>query len=212
MYVLKPIPHSGRDLPRIREFATQHGGEGVRVRPGDLMEVAAENGLALELSDAQGTAAIALLYDFSRDDAVFGEIGTMVVGPDHQGQGLQHFLASVQLIQIAAQDYPFDGGNIFAVVTPGTASEHVLVNKVGFVDWSPGELVTELRSLAGIPFNPEKRNLSAPNGAIKRAAEFLLSLRASAQVYRVPTGDSKVRIEFSWPFDEVVDELADVEK
>src|SRR5690606_3315220 len=109
---------------------------GVRLRPKEQLDRAMHTGQGLVVLRGGEICGISLVYQFDLVPAggVHYEIGSMRVTAE--GLGLQVLLAQLHLLQIALED-DRTRDSVFAVVKPGSESEHNLTRHVGMTSWRP---------------------------------------------------------------------------
>jgi hypothetical protein len=176
---------------------------GVRQRPDDMLRIAIDTGLALVVDDdASNIQACSLIYRFDSDE-VYSEIGTQRVTLN--GRGLQVFMASLQLVQLKLE-LDDDIVTTFAVVSPGSASEHNLVDLVGMSAWDPPRHLVEARAVAGVPFMDGKRVIRADCSAVASAFSAMRRWHVGGNVFRCPKSDDELRVDCGW-FDPAILEI-----
>jgi len=182
---------------RAETFLLENPDPGVRLRPKDELERAIDTGQGLLVSDRSDICGISLVYQYDpgAPGHVDYEIGTMRVVA--QGHGLQAFLAWFHLVQITLED-DASRGDIFAVVTPDTASAHNMTAHVRMVDWTPSDTLVLMRRAAGVPFSEKKMVLLADQAAISSAFLKLRALRLDDNRFRAPKGDAVIMIQMGW--------------
>ena len=183
-------------IRRLTAYLAANEDRGVRQRPEEMMRTSVETGLALVV-DEEGVGephACSLVYRFDSDQA-YCEIGTQRVTLNRYG--IQVFEASLHLVQLK---FELDGfpSTTFAVVSPGTASEHNLVDVVGMTNWDPPRQVVEARAAAGVPFIDGKRVIAADDAAVARAFAAMRGWHVRDNVFRCPRGDMEIRIDCGW--------------
>lgn len=181
---------------RGESFLLMNPDPGVRLRPKEQLDLAMSTGQGLmgDLEDV--VRAISLVYQFDGGAGkVDYEIGSMLVTAE--GFGMQAFLASLQLVQIWLSD-DIERGDVFAVVSPGTASEHNLHVKIGMEDWEPPATLQLMRTKAGTPFMPGKRVLRASGSTFERAFESLRGWHAGGMEFRTPKGGELIELHLGW--------------
>src|ERR1041385_5476254 len=168
---------------------------GVRERPEDQIALAQKTGLVLVIRQDSEICACSFVYKFD-DGELFSEIGTMRV--TENGLRLQQSLAQFHLVQMFLEDYYGPNKETFAVVKPGTASEHILRKYVAMRDWTPPPKLVELRAQAGVGFSSDKICLNADLGCIRKAFGDLKSEYQGGNVFSTPTGNEKLRVQMPW--------------
>ena len=183
---------------KAETFLAENPDPGVRERPDDLFRRAMQSGQCLEYTLPNGDpCGLSLLfpYDPGNHDPVFHEIGSMRITSG--GFGLQVFVAWFHLAQLAIED-PDNEAETFAVVTPGTASEHNLSKHVGLQPWSPPPLLRHLRRQAGTEFIEGKPILFAEAAAVSKAFRALAALHLRDRLFRTPKGEGTVEVRMRW--------------
>ena len=182
---------------RTEAFLLENADPGVRLRPHEQLDRAIDSGQGLLISDNDRICGVSLVYQYDpgNNDLVSYEIGTMRITAG--GYRLQEFLAKLHLVQIFLED-DNSRGDIFAVVSPGTASHHNLEKHVAMISWTPPDLLAMLRRNSGVPFAPEKLVLRADEAAIKLAFAGLRSLHIEDNRFETPKGNSEIKILMGW--------------
>lgn len=175
----------------------------MRERHVNEVDRALDTGQALILEDEDGICGCSLVYKFEslaadgEEENIYAEIGTMRV--TRNGLGLQSVLACFHMVQIYLEDlYDNPQGEIFAVVSKDTASEHILKNQVGMTDWQPPLALIGARGQSGVPFTTNKYVLHAAHESISAAFSFLNDARKSENEFITPKGGQTVLIELGW--------------
>jgi hypothetical protein len=122
----------------------------------------------------------------------------MVVAPAARGHGIQPFLAKLHLVQIYLEELHEHPGDVFAVVSPGSASDHNLATKVGMQDWAVPPALAVMRSDAGVPFSADKRVLVASEQTIRGAFSDLRIWHECAGTFRAPKGEEHLSLQMRW--------------
>jgi hypothetical protein len=182
----------------VEAFLFDNPDPGVRIRPREELDRALATGWGFVLTNATKICGVSLVYNFDVPPSgpTYSEIGTMRITAN--GFGLQTFLANFHLHQIRLEEDEPPLPNIFAVVTPDTASEHNLEHTVGMVEWTPPKELGAVRGASGVPFAPTKRVLNAPPKTFATAAHNLRNWHTSGNVFRTPKGDGLVHINMGW--------------
>lgn len=182
---------------RTVRFLQENPDPGVRLRPKEQLDLALNTGQGFAVQRDGQICAVSLVYQFDvpPNGPVHYEIGTMRVTAE--GYGLQTFLAKLHMVQIYLEDDD-TRGEIFAVVTPDTASERNLTVHSGLAPWSPPATLGLLRAVAGVPFDPLKSVLCADDAAIRRAFNDLRGLHDSGTVFHAPKKGEKVDVLLGW--------------
>lgn len=130
-----------RNADRLVGFLAEHDDPGVRLRPQAAVNEALASGLALMVQKDGNTCGCSLVYQFGDRDtpSAYTEVGTQRI--TQNGFDLQTLIARIHLSQLWLEEFYSDDHTIFAVVSPNTASEHNLVNKVGMQVWNPPPLL-----------------------------------------------------------------------
>ena len=182
---------------RSEAFLLENPDDGVRLRPEGQLARAVESGQGLIISQDASICGISLVYayDPGDDEKVAYEIGTMRITA--AGYRLQEFLAKLHIFQITLED-DITRGDIFAVVSPGTASHHNLETHAGMAEWHPDTLLAMMRRDAGVPFDPAKLVLRADDGVIARAFADLKSWHIADNRFRTPKGAGEIALGMGW--------------
>lgn len=182
---------------RAEAFLLENPDPGVRSRPAAELDRAIETGQALLVSAGPKIVGISLVYQYDPSGAglVDYEIGTMRVTA--AGYGLQAFLGWLHLVQIKLED-DTTRGNVFAVVSPGTASAHNMMTHVGMNPWTPSDTLVLLRRAAGVPFAPDKQVLLADDCAIESAFLKLHLGLLNSNKFAAPKGDATIELAMGW--------------
>lgn len=183
---------------RAETFLAENPDPGVRERPDDLFRRALETGQCLQYSLAGGKPcglSMVFPYHSGNSEPVYHEIGAMRISSN--GFGLQAFVACFHLVQLYFED-PLNAGETFAVVSPGTPSEHILLNKVGMMPWEPPSLLRHLRGEAGVPFTSGKPVLVAGPATVSDAFHQLTTLHEGDRVFRSPKGEGVIEVRLGW--------------
>jgi hypothetical protein len=175
--------------------ANPHGG--IRVRPRTEVDRAVSSGLALRVDEGEAPKGCSLVYNYSGqgEAPVYSEIGTMRITAN--GFGLQYFLINIHILQIYVEEF-YAPRNIFGVVEPGTASDHVLRNNAQMVPWTPPEKLRSLRAEAGVPFSEHKDILLADVPTIKLAFAKLRNWHQRENIFKAPKSDAEVILNLGW--------------
>lgn len=182
---------------RSVRFLQENPDPGVRLRPQKQLDLALNTGQGIAVQRDGEICAVSLVYQFDvpPNGPVHYEIGTMRVTAE--SYGLQTFLAKLHMVQIYLED-DATRGEIFAVVTPDTASERNMTVHAGMAPWTPPVTLELLRAVAGVPFNPSKSVLRADDAAIRRAFDDLRSMHESGTVFHAPKRGEKVDVSLGW--------------
>ena len=183
-------------LERIKKFLRDNPDEGIRERPKDQIELAQRTGLVLYVENDAGIRGCSFIYKFSQSQIVYSEIGTMRV--IENGFRLQQMLSQVHIIQMRYEEYYGVANEVFAVVRPGTGSEHRLKKYTLMQDWDPPPILIHLRTQGGVSFSSEKYCLNANDICNKKAITDLAELYSGNNMFRVPNGDEQVRFDLGW--------------
>lgn len=185
-------------LARAEVYLLDNPDPGVRMRPSGELQRAMETGQGLLLSKDGEICGISLVYQFdlAPSGPVYSEIGTMRVTAN--GYDLQTFLAKFHLLQLELEEYGSGHPAVFAVVTPNTASEHNLRDKVGMAEWMPPPELALMRGSTGVPFSAEKKVLIARGGDFAAARADLRAWHDSANIFRTPKNIGKVVVTMKW--------------
>lgn len=178
-------------------FLIDNPDPGVRLRPAELVDRAMDTGQGLVVLDGDDIRGVSLVYQYDpgAGTRVDYEIGTMRVTAE--SFGLQTFLAQLHLVQIRLEDDTLNG-DVFAVVTPGTASRHNLEHHVGMARWEPGDVLALLRRTAGVPFSPDKIVLRADGDAVARAFAGLAGLHQGGNRFVSPKKQQPIELALGW--------------
>lgn len=179
-------------------YLAQYDDPGVRMRPRDAVDRAIASGLALVIKRDGVVCGCSLVYQFNDDDdeRAFSEIGTMRITAN--GFDLQSFLARFHLLQMSLEEHFAEAHTIFAVVSPNTASEHNLANKVGMKQWDPPAVLQVMRSASGVAFSNKKYCLVAETNTIDNAVNQLCYAHIEDNLFATPKGSEKVRVKVKW--------------
>ncbi len=191
---------------RAETFLAENPDPGVRERPDELFRRAMQSGQCLQYTQFNGAACgLSLLfpYDPGNHDPVFHEIGSMRIITG--GFGLQAFVSWFHLAQLYIED-PYNTGETFAVVTPGTASEHNLTRHVGLQPWAPPPLLRHLRRKEGVAFSPGKLALLADASTVSSAFSSLAKLHLENRLFRTPKGGGTIEVQMRWFHPEILTE------
>jgi hypothetical protein len=197
MFVVQNIRYG--DQPQrdhVTAFLADNPDPGVRLRPEAQLDLALNSGHGLTARRDGGIQAVSLVYQFgSESGPVDYEIGTMRVVAE--GLGLQVFFACLHLVQIFLEDVD-TRGEVFAVVSPGSASEHNLRGKVGMAEWTPSTTLAIRRGEAGVPFVEGKSVLKADLNVIAGAFERMRQWHVGGSKFQTPKGDETIALELGW--------------
>ena len=185
-------------------FLTINPDPNVRIRPDQQVRLAIETGLGLVLLEDDRVCGLSLVYEFEvgEDPAIYSELGTMRVTSN--GLGFQELFASLHLVQIRVQDDEGGCPEVFAVVSPGTASQHILEKRVGMVARKPPIELASVRGGAGVPFSASKTVLWASDAAFVEAGRKLVSLYQGNGKFQTPKGGEVVQAELGWLSTEIL--------
>jgi len=185
-------------IARIETFLLENPDPGVRIRPKEQMQNAFDlgHGLLVTRNDSVEGVSLVFKYEVPPTGTIFSEIGTMRVVAT--GYDLQAFLASFHLLQLYLEEQSDKQQEVFAVVTPGTASEHNLQTKVGMQRWDPPIDLKILRQNAGMPFNPEKSVILADLDSIRRAFINLRRWHVRDNIFQTPKNAESILIRSGW--------------
>lgn len=186
---------------RAEAFLLEHPDPDVRIRPRETLDRAMETGQGVALSRESGPiCGLSLIYHYEimGIDRLFAEVGTMIIAPSERGYGLQTFVAKFHLIQIYLEEIHAAEGDIFAVVSPGTPSEHNLTAKVQMKSWAPPSPLQLVRRTHGVPFSTEKRVIRADLEAIRAAFADLRAWHREKNIFSTPKGGELIRIRAEW--------------
>jgi hypothetical protein len=196
-------------LNQLVGFLDENADPGVRLRSISSMEKAAASNQCVVVLDDDRILGCSMTYAFEGGESQVSylEIGTMRV--IRQGLGLQEFMAQTSIlgmylegVMLVAPPPPQDPspatGLVFAVVAPNSVSEHVLVEKVGMIEFNVPEELALARAEAGAAFDPAKRTIYAPPGAGEAAEQFFRSRHVPGSHW-VRTGRSNDLVEVGIP-------------
>ncbi|HEY0013077.1 MAG TPA: hypothetical protein VGB79_09525 [Allosphingosinicella sp.] len=172
---------------------------GLRLRPSDQTDLAIKTGQSYLVWQDDRLCACSLLYKFDcrpADGRIYSEIGTQLVLAENFG--LQTFMAKLHLVQIDIEEEGVDLNTTFAVVGPGTASEHNLRQHVGLTDWTVPEALAHQRGSAGVPFDPAKRTLAASPAAVDRAKADFSSWHLDGRRFGTPKLSQEIVCDLPW--------------
>jgi hypothetical protein len=199
MFSLRNVPsHDERSLVLIEAFLLSDESGGIRLRPRDEIEQAMESGLCLEIRRDGKICGCSMIYKFDTwpGGPVFAEIGSMLVTAE--GFGLQRFLAAFHQFQIYLEEFDVEPSEIFAVVNPGSASEHNLRDRAGLVPAPAPPSLQVIRAERALPFAPNKAILFARPDSFRRAFADLRSWHQGDRLFRTPKGNERIKIEVEW--------------
>lgn len=183
----------------VRRFLEANPDPNVRMRPGDQMQLALDSGLGLCVRRGEQIVAASLIYSYPISPlaaTTFSEIGTMRV--IENGLGIQTLLAQVHIYQSFLENYEAGDERIFAVVSPGSASEHILSDKVKMVPWIPEPSLVQRRAEVGTPFDVKKKCLIADNVTTREAIRSLKSVHLEGNSIRTLKGNDSVTVLLPW--------------
>lgn len=203
MFVLDNIAYRDRrPWAQAEAFLLGNPDKGIRNRAPTEMKRAFESGQGFLLTEDEAIRGVSLIHEFDTwpTGPLFLEIGTMLIIAN--GFGFQTFIAWFHLVQLHLQDYLLDHGvappPIFAVVGPGTVSEHNLTKWVRMKQWEPPASLQLTRTNKGLPFDPSKPVLSADRESIGGAFAGLSALHERGRIFRSPKGNGHVRVDMGW--------------
>jgi hypothetical protein len=190
---------------RAETFLAENPDPGVRQRPDEIFRRAMTSGQALSITENGKFCGLSLVFQYDPGNSlpVYHEIGTMRV--TKSGYRLQAFLAQFHLLQISIEN-DFDCGEVFAVVSPDTASQHNLLHHCGMTPWQPTDLLSMLRRQVGTPFAAEKEVLLAEKLSIQRSFNSLRSLHIRDNVFNTPNGGAEIGVAMRWFHPDVLEE------
>ncbi len=187
-----------RVIDRVVGFIAENQDQGVRLRPRDELDKAIAAGLGIRIEKDGRICGCSLIYKYEAPDrkVVYSEIGTMRIIAN--GYDLQSFVARLHIMQIYLEEYCAEENSIFAIVEPGTASEHNLVNKVKMTRWEPPIALRYMRDGRGVPFTQEKYAIAAEREARELAFLSLRRLHLGNAMFSTPKENEQVAIRMGW--------------
>ncbi len=187
-----------RVIDRVVGFLAENQDEHVRFRPRDELDKAIDAGLGIRIEKDGKICGCSLIYKFEEPDrqTLYSEIGTMRIVAN--GYDLQSFAARLHIMQIHLEEFGAGQNTIFAIVEPGTASEHNLVNKVRMAKWDPPISLRYMREGCGVPFSDAKYAIAADRAARADAFQSLKRLHAGGAVFSTPKENEQVRVNMGW--------------
>jgi len=187
-------PSDTAQAGRVLDFLERNWDAGVRRRPDEAMQAAFQTGLVLVAERDGDIVGVSFVYKFPCGTPlhVFAEIGTMrVILPK---RGLQTFLARFHIIHaVIEESWPSDP-TCFAVVSPGTPSEHNLTENVGMRPWNPPPELKDARAASGSPFKPDKPVIYADPTAVGSAFLEMRNAHRGGRIFALPRGEEEIEV------------------
>ena len=170
---------------------------GLRARPSDVLAASLLSGQALVVQDGSRIVGCSIIFKFVTELPlyVYSEIGSMRITAN--GLGLQRFIAQVHILQMHLEEDIHGDPSVFAIVSPGSASEHNL-RMIGMEPWVPTPALSTSRAASGVPLREDKLVLGAYENALETAYRDLEALHLKGSSFASPKGGGEISLQAGW--------------